>query len=274
MHCFIRFPRRSGAALLTLSLVAALAGPVRAELLVLDSARDNTLIQVPSAGSQQMSNGRGPNLFVGRNNGDPGTFLRRGLLRFQVADAIPEGAQILSVSLTMQVTQGNNADVIQLRRLLRDWGEGASSASGGMGAPAEPPDATWYFNQFDTSRWSTPGGDFAAFASASTAIRTPGLYTWASTENLIADVQRWLDDPDSNFGWLLMGGETQAGNVHGFATREAGGALTPPRLTIEYQAPAPAVPEPGSFLLLAAGGACAAFMRIRRAWVQASALDS
>lgn len=248
--------------------VFLLTTPAAAEIITLGASRDNTLIQVPTAGSPQFSNGSGPTLFVGRNNGADGTFRRRGLVFFDIAGLIPEGSVITSVSLTMQVTNpGIGADVVQLRRLFSDWGEGGSFATGGQGAPAQPPDATWFYNRFNTSFWSTPGGDFAGAASASTLVSGLGLQTWATTSLLVADVQSWLDAPATNFGWLLLGEESEARNVHGFATREAAGA-TGPRLTIEYTA---AIPEPGSLALAAVGFVCAVgFSRCWRRVSQAS----
>lgn len=245
-----------------------LAAPAAAEIITLGASRDNTLIQVPTAGSPQFSNGRGPTLFVGRNNGADGTFRRRGLIFFDVAGLIPEGSIITSVSLTLQVTNpGIGADVVQLRRLVSDWGEGGSIGGGGQGAPAQPPDATWFYNRFDTGFWSTPGGDFAGAASASTLVSGLGLHTWTTTPMLVADVQGWLDNPAANFGWLMLGEESDARNVHGFATREAAGAAGP-QLTIEYTA---AIPEPGSAGLLAVGVICVVgYARSRRRTLNAA----
>ncbi len=246
-----------------LAVMGLILGPVpaRAELITLGAARDNTLIQVPSAADPQFSNGSGPTFFVGRTNGADGTFRRRGLLFFDLAGLIPEGSVITSVSLTLQLTAGaGDTDTIGLHRLLANWGEGASFGSGGMGAPAQPPDATWFFSRFDTENWATPGGVFAPAASASAVVNAAGLYTWGSTPDLIVDAQRWLDNPEENFGWLLKGGESEAGNVHGFATRENGTAAGP-RLTVEYTPP---VPEPASLALLAAGALCVLGRRRRR----------
>lgn len=254
-----RFHHHQSAVVLAALLLAA--APGRAEIITLGAARDNTLIQVPSVADPQLSNGRGPVFFVGRNNEPDGRFRRRGLIYFDVAGSIPQGSIITSVSLTLEVTNpgGVGADVIQLQRLLTDWGEGSSFAGGGGGAPAQPPDATWFYNRFNTGLWSTPGGDFADSASAGALVSGLGLHTWASTPALVADVQGWLDNPAANFGWLLLGEETQPRNVHGFATREAENAAGP-RLTIEYAV----IPEPGSFVLFVAGIMCTLGYATRR----------
>lgn len=239
-------------------LIAALAvcllgqAPASADVIVLQSVQDNTLIQVASADVQQFSNGIGPNLFVGRNNQALGLAFRRGLILFDVSSAVPAGSVVTSASLTMQATISPGLeDTVRLHRLQSPWGEGPSFATGGQGAPAQPPDATWFYSLYPSSFWSSPGGDFVATASASTLVSAVGLYGWSTTPSLVADVQSWLDDPSGDFGWMLLGGETQAGNVHAFATREGVPGTSPPRLTIEF---APGVPEPGSLVLLATGG--------------------
>ena len=60
-----------------------------------------------------------------------------------------------------------------------------------------------------------------------------GPYTWGSTE-LVADVQEWLNDPDGNFGWILLGDESSSRTTKRFNSREHGSADTRPLLSIEY----------------------------------------
>ena len=48
-----------------------------------------------------------------------------------------------------------------------------------------------------------------------------------------ADVQSWLDDPASNFGWLVLGDESEIPTAKRFDTRES---ASPPVLTIHIQA--------------------------------------
>ena len=58
---------------------------------------------------------------------------------------------------------------------------------------------------------------------------------------MVADVQAWLDNPASNFGWLMLGDETAIATAKRFDTRES---ASPPMLTIEFT-PAPRVaPSP------------------------------
>ena len=53
---------------------------------------------------------------------------------------------------------------------------------------------------------------------------------------MIADVQLWLDNPASNFGWLVLGDESTSATAKRFDTRESD---SPPVLTIVYTAPTP-----------------------------------
>ena len=43
------------------------------------------------------------------------------------------------------------------------------------------------------SRQLGAGGDFAATASATTAVGDVATYTWSSTPALVSDVQDWVD---------------------------------------------------------------------------------
>ena len=132
----------------------------------------------------------------------------------------------------MSRTPTNTAYVLELHKLLADWGEGTSMAPGeeGDGAPATPNDATWRHRFFDTIFWNTQGGDFSATVSASQMVGAVGQYTWSSAQ-MVADVQGWLDNPATNFGWLMLGDESVFLTAKRFDTRES---TSPPVLAITY----------------------------------------
>ena len=84
--------------------------------------------------------------------------LRRGVLAFDIAGTIPVGSTILGVtlSLNMSRTPLSTPYTVELHKLLADWGEETSLASGeeGDGAPATTNDATWRHRFYDTIFWS------------------------------------------------------------------------------------------------------------------------
>ena len=57
--------------------------------------------------------------------------------------------------------------------------------------------------------WHSPGGDFTHQPSAVATVKGTSKYAWGSTDELVADIQRWLHDPATNFGWLLPGDESE-----------------------------------------------------------------
>ncbi len=195
------------------------------------ASKDNTLYQ---SATGTVSNGKGIHFFVGRTNG---ASLRRGVIAFDLSQ-IPTGVVIQSAALTLQVTRVPPNDIsrtIALHRATADWGEGnsnAGSVSDGDGALAQPGDATWLHRFFDTENWETIGGDFNPTASASISVGGVGSYTWGSTSGMVADIQSWIDDPSSNFGWIIIGNETVNGTAKQFASREA--STNPPRLSITF----------------------------------------
>jgi hypothetical protein len=210
------------------------------EMVTIDPVKDNTLYEI-STGS--LSNGAGEYLFAGRTNQAPGLSIRRGVIAFDIAANIPPTATIVSAKLRLTLTAAGSDDLqpVELRRLLADWGEGASDAPGseGNGAPAVISDATWTHAFTPTTAWATVGGDFDSSASASAQIGGSGSvnlpYEWGSTPGMAADVQHWLDNPDANFGWLLLGNENAAGTVRSFASRENSSEPNRPVLIVEYQ---------------------------------------
>ena len=198
-------------------------------------SKDNTLYEYDPAEGDH-SNGAGFHLFAGENAGGE---VRRGVLAFDIAGTIPPGSTITGVSLSMNMSMTPaGALTVELHKLLADWGEGTSHApmGEGDGAPATPNDATWRHRFFDSTFWTTQGGDFSATLSASQSVGGTGQYTWSSAQ-MVADVQSWLDNPASNFGWLVLGDETASATTKRFDTRES---ASPPMLTIEFRvAPSP-----------------------------------
>jgi len=220
--------------LLTLAVATVLSavggGAASAGTVNINPSKDNTLYQYDPADGDK-SNALGMHFFTGLTAMKE---LRRGVLAFDIAGNIPSGSTITAVSLSANMSRApsNTAYVTELHKLLADWGEGTSIAPGeeGDGAPATPNDVTWRHRFFDTIFWTTQGGDFSATVSASQMVGEIGQYTWSSTQ-MAADVQGWLDNPASNFGWLMLGDEVDILTAKRFDTRES---TNPPVLAVTY----------------------------------------
>jgi hypothetical protein len=220
-------------ALTALLLFAAVRSAIFADTVILSPQKDNTLYEDPEG---QLSNGAGIYLFAGKTAVPS---LRRGLIAFDLS-SIPSNATITGATLSMFLSMSHGgSEAVSLSKVLRDWGEGASDAGdpGGFGAQAEPGDATWIHTFYDTSFWTTPGGDFSPTLSATTLVDTVNTtYTWSGS-GLIADVQAWVSNPAGNFGWVIRGNEVTSGRTQRFNSRQ--NSSNPPQLTVTYQVPAP-----------------------------------
>ena len=229
-------------ALTALLLFATIPSATFADTVSFLARKDNTLYLDLNG---QLSNGQGIYLFAGRTTNDA---LRRGLIAFDLT-SIPSNATITGASLSMFLNRPrpNTAPVgVSLSRALRNWGEGASNAGdpGGIGAQAEPGDATWLHTFYDTSFWITPGGDFSATLSATTLVMENAIYTWSGS-GLLLDVQSWVSNPATNFGWVILGDEVDSGTAQRFNTRE--NTSDPPQLMVTYQvSSATPTPTPNS----------------------------
>ena len=165
----------------------------------------------------------------------------RALFRFDLT-TIPAGGLVTTAELTVvAVTQNSQhqSSVFALNRLLRDWGEGIGSLSN-AGDPATTNAATWNNRFYPATLWGAPGSasglDYAAGFSAATFIDALTNYTFGSTASMVADVQSWLDHPETNFGWILISqSEGTSFTVRRFASRED--AVRSPVLTVHYISP-------------------------------------
>jgi len=211
-------------------------------------SKDNTLYEDSSGG---LSNGAGTRFFAGTTGSITNPSLkRRGVIAFNVKKQIPAGSTITKADLVLTVVMSANtsSDTVSLHRLTADWGEGSSVASSGEGAggTAQTNDATWIHTFYSTKKWSNAGGDFNSTASSSTSVGSSGAQTWASTTQMVADVQSWLDKPATNFGWLLLGDESTSKTARAFASKEDTTASNRPRLIVTYTPPKAQVTSVGS----------------------------
>jgi spore coat protein A len=224
----------------------AFAAASHADVITIGASQDNTLYS--ESGSE--SNGAGEYVFAGRTKDGP---IRRGLVRFDVAAAVPAGSLIANVSLSLYMSRTRTQDqTVSLSRLQAAWGEGTSSASGeeGGGAPATTNDATWTHRLYPSTTWSAAGGDFSGTPSASAVVGgQTAFYTWSSS-GLAADAQAWLDAPSSNFGWILVGNESTTRVVKRFNSRTINDVTRRPALTITF------IPPAATGACCAANGSC------------------
>lgn len=221
-------------------LIVFAAAPAFAVTVQVPSSKDNTLYEDPNGA---LSNGAGTGMFAGRSSQTQNS-IRRGLVSFDVASAVPAGSVITGATLTLFQSSANvDARLISPHRALESWGQGASNASaggGGGGTAAAIGDATWLHRSFNTTLWSVAGGAYSATASASTVVSGNGFYSWSGAA-LAMDAQSFLDSGGTNFGWLLRGDESVSATTKRFATREEPNGSLRPVLTIEYVVPGPGV---------------------------------
>ncbi len=208
------------ASLAMLVVAAALAGAPTAEI-VLEPIQDGTLYEDPNGA---LANGAGPRIFAGRNSQGA---IRRALVQFDVASAVPTGAVVERAELVLTIEMGS-ATEMTIHRVLAAWGEGDSIASGGGGggAPAEPDDATWIHTFYDDAFWAVAGGDFAAAPSATAEI-VPGPNAIAA-DDLLADVRAWAAG-QAQHGWIVVGDESAISSARRIGSREG---AAPPELRL------------------------------------------
>lgn len=236
-----------------LATVAAMPGwqPVMAMTMTLGAKQDATMFQNnPDNGS-----GGGNGLFAGTNGAQ--TSPRRALIAFDVAAGLPSGVVIHDVELTLFLGQFPNvgavaSSTIGLHPVVSSWGEGLTQLQTppndtfgglGQGAAALDGDVTWN-NRFHSATtptaWNNAGGDFEPTSSASIVV-TRDLntgYVWNSTDAIVDDVQGWLDNPPSNFGWMLKNAdEVTPATFRGFYSRQTATAALRPQLAVSFSLP-------------------------------------
>jgi hypothetical protein len=202
--------------------------------------KDNTLYE-----ESVNSNAKGQNIFTGKTAPQGGPSNRRALLSFPLSASLPPtgGITVVSATLTLYCNRSvSGPSNVSLHKLLADWGEGTSdagSSADGLGVAPTANDATWQDRFYNVNPWATPGGNFTATASATTPVDGQGVtYSWSSAQ-LAADVQGWVNNPSTNFGWIVIGDEVTITTAKRFGSRENPTPAFRPVLTITYLGPVP-----------------------------------
>lgn len=224
-----KFERLAATLCVALCTVTASVAQEAAEL---TPVKDNTLYESQTGA---LSNGSGTGLFFGNTNQ---AARRRAVMAFDVASAVPAGSTILSATLQVRVTMTiAGIQNVNVHRLEKDWGEGASDAglSGGSGASAQTGDATWKHTFFNTEFWTADGGDFDQ-AVVTSAAAGGGAVEFPSTTAFVSLVQSWVDAPEQNFGIILIGNEETSPSAKRIGSRE-GAEANRPKLILTYNAP-------------------------------------
>ena len=216
--------------------------------MTIEASRDATIFE----NNVNNGSGGGNGLFSGTNGAQNSP--RRALIGFDVAGNVPAGALIQDVQLTLFLGQFPNVgaqptSTIGLHPVTADWSEGTTQQQfppndtfGGLGqgAPAVNGDVTWNARVFSATTptpWTATGGDFVPAVSASTVVTRTLLsgYVWGSTEALVSDVQGWIENPASNFGWMLVNAqETTPATFRAFYSHETATAALRPQLSLTY----------------------------------------
>lgn len=224
--------------LFTLPATAVPAWPQGVETKTFSPSKDNSLYESTEG---NLSNGAGVYLFAGTTAAED---IRRALIAFDLQDAIPDGAVILSAQLKLHLSKTNSeSQMLSAHRLLADWGEGDSDAPSeeGAGAPAAPGDATWIHTFCCNQFWADqpgggPGGHYQNEISASAAVGGVGDYVLQG-DGLVRDVETWRQHPEQNYGWILRVNEAGVGTAKRFDSRQNANTANRPQLIVRYFMP-------------------------------------
>lgn len=152
-----------------------------------------------------------------------------GLLSWDLS-SIPAGSTVRSATITLDVTN-STGNPFQLYEIDRAWSE--ATATWSVAASGVP--------------WTTPGakgaGDRGTTALATVEPRATGAYTVTLNAAGVAAIQRWVDSPSTNHGFIVA--NASSGDGFAFSSREATTASRRPRLTVGYD-PASAAADAGT----------------------------
>lgn len=141
----------------------------------------------------------------------------RVVMKFDLAAAIPPGAKIVDAYLTLRFSGIYNLTSIDAAcyRITASWADLTSS---------------W------NSPWTTPGGAFDGAISNTLVVNTAGAGNFVSFKLSSAEVERWLNYPAENYGFMIKSSSETAGDAS-FVSSNGATEDDRPRLTVYYTAP-------------------------------------
>ncbi len=196
-----------------------------ANLIVIDP-RENTLVFRPVLDTSIHSSGTNPlgtTILAGtRRNG----IVDRGLLRFDLT-SIGTNVAVQSAFLRLSVVKSPSlaADsTFQLHRVLVPW---TAEATWTSASPQVP--------------WSAAGGvagvDYSVPGIPGEFLFGSGDYVFDSSDQMLGDINLWIQSPATNHGWMLISdSENVGGTARHFSSSES---ANPPELVIRSFIPAP-----------------------------------
>jgi hypothetical protein len=148
---------------------------------------------------------------------------RRPLLRFDLTSALPARANVTQAILSVRVYGGGwSPMMLDVYQVLRPW---------------KAKQASWQEATYGRP-WTLPGGDGAGTDRASSPVGSAVislLNMWYDID-VTSLVQRWVADPASNWGVILVAVPGPAARYESYAS-ESPYTGWRPRLTIYYQVP-------------------------------------
>ena len=157
---------------------------------------------------------------------------KRSLLQFELSRHIPQGAHVLTATLTLRVNSRTASQSMGLLcyQVLQPW---------------EEDQVTWTHAQSGVE-WGQPG------CGGSSRSETPVCHTTvnqpvagSASMDLTTLVQEWVDHPAANYGLLLQGQEAGGRVSYSFGSSENSNLEFRPRLVVVYEGSPPlATPTP------------------------------
>ncbi len=223
---------RSGLAVLAL---IAMPGLAAATTVNISASADATLYE--DAGGL-IADGAGDYFFAGKTNQPK---LRRGIIKFDLG-VIPSGATVTAVTLKLHCSKTPSPVTsysFTMHKVTNSWSEGTVNDAGdeGDGSPSTANSVTWKHRVYSGTLWTNLGGDFTGSSSASASVTDVGFYTWGSTATLVSDVQGWVNNSATNFGWIIKGNEGVQKSAKRFDSRTNATSANRPVLTVTYTPP-------------------------------------
>ena len=207
-------------------------GTLGAQTFDFDAVADATIY---SNVADNNGGGHGFSIAGRANNGNE----RRTLLLFDLSSIAP-GTSVQSASLDLAVNRIGSVGggTFELFELDTRWNEGVGT--GNQGAAALAGEVTWNEAQSGVVDW-TDGGSFSPTLLSQNTISSVGTTSFESTLDFTSAVQRMIDNPATNFGFILR--STDPSSAVRLDTRDSG---TPARLSVNVSV----VPEPMAGVLI------------------------